>query len=66
MGAPLQAEEGLGSLPSPRFNNELLASLHRVTSQRWPPRVGGTQWGRGHSPCLLHFPCGINRAPHLL
>ena len=65
-GAPLQAEEGLGSLPNPGFNNELLASLHCVTSQRWPPRVGGTQWGRGQSPCLLHFPCGISRAPSLL
>ena len=64
VGAPLQAEEGLGSLPDPGFNDELLASLHRITPQRWPPRVGGgTQWGQGQSPRPPHFPCGISRAP---
>lgn len=56
MGAPLQAEEGLGSLPDPGFNDELLASLHRITPQRWPPRVGGDTVGVGLEPLPPTFP----------
>ena len=49
MGAPLQAEEGLGSLPDP-------ASLHRITPQRWPPRVWGDTVGAGPEPPPSTFP----------
>lgn len=46
----LQAEEGLGSLLNPGFKNELLASLHRVTSPSDGLPGSGDTVGQGQGP----------------